>query len=232
MCFLIIQVKVGVPTDSQFPHDCRKEETETRKRYMRSEVFTEDSSARRTYHSQLMSLREEGKMEERNNGRRDKEKGGKMEQNVEMGNMAERRRAKKREQWKKERKRENLKSWSFPHLPSPIPNSAGESFWALPVTRRGHIPSPSDLRCWLRGPEVANREACKQFVQFSSGFPRNCPFSGAIRFLAALWEFPLHRPQPASSGPPLLHSPQLSGGARISLMRSGLCLSHPSRVAG
>ena len=174
----------------------------------------------RPCHSQLMSPRQEGKMEERNNRGRDKEKGredGAKREDGKYGRGGE----------SKERRKER-RIWS--HIPFSQPEPTGESSSALPVIQRGHI--PSTLRCCLGAPRLQTGEMCKQFVKISSGFSRSCPFPGAILFLAALREFPPHRPQPGSSSPPSPPFPQLSKGARVSLMRSGLCLSHPSRVAG
>lgn len=52
-------------------------------------VSTADTAPRQTLPHQLVSPGEEGKRQERNNGRRDKEKGGKMEPKGKMGKMTE-----------------------------------------------------------------------------------------------------------------------------------------------
>ena len=88
------------------------------------------------------------------------------------------------------------------------------------------------LRCCL------GARGCKQdrLVNSWGKFPRVSP--GVARFLGPFLSLqPSGRPLPADPNqapaaplsPPF---PQLSRGARVSLMRSGLCLSHPSRVAG
>lgn len=50
-----------------------------------------------------------------------------------------------------------IRSQTFAHLLSPIPNPTGESLAALLVTQRGYIPLLSALWCCLWGSEVANR---------------------------------------------------------------------------
>lgn len=62
-------------------------------------------------------------------------------------------------------------------------------------------------------------------------FPQELPISWGHSSPGSPREFPPHRPQPGSSGP-LSSIPPSLRGACVSLMRSGVCLSHPSRVAG
>lgn len=94
-------------------------------------------------------------MQESNNGRRDKEKGGKTEgAKSEDGNYGSEGESKIK---RTAEKGGRIRSQTFAHLLSPIPNPTGESLAALLVTQRGYTPLLSALWCCLWGSEVANR---------------------------------------------------------------------------
>lgn len=153
------------------------------------------------------------------------------EQKVKMGNMKEGVTAKGNSGGQKEGQLGAIVLCPLPLRP--IPNPTGEGLSPLSVIQRGPRPSPSPTSGAVSPAQrLQTGEPCKQFVQFSFGFPGSCRFPGAIPFPAALGELPPRRPQPGLQPPPSPPFPQLSGGARVSPMRSGLCLSHPSRVAG
>lgn len=69
-------------------------------------------------------------------------------------------------------------------------------------------------------------DTCTQSAPVSYGFPRSCPFPGVIPLQPS--------PKTPSQAPTTLSPPfsQRSEGARVFLMLSSVCLSHPSRVAG
>lgn len=86
MCLPTIQVKFGVPKGLPILRKRRDRKWEA---LDVCTVSTADLEATQTLSQQLMSPREEGKMQGSNNGRRDKEKGWKMEPKIKIGNAAE-----------------------------------------------------------------------------------------------------------------------------------------------
>lgn len=103
----------------------------------------------RPYHSQLMSPREEGKMEERNNRRRDKERGREDGANRKMANTVEEVGAQRAQQRKEEKAME-----PYSLLPS---LTDGRKLLCLPCNPEGTSPSPLPSPSGVVSPEVANR---------------------------------------------------------------------------
>lgn len=128
-----------------------------------------------------------------------------------------------------------MKPQSFAQLPSPTSNPTGERLSAPFVTQRGHTPL---LSAHLPPPVLSPEpRGCRQgrlitsLCNFPSFSPRVARFLGPFLSLQ-----PSGVPSPQTPAklqrPPSPPFPQPCGGARVSLMHSRLCLSHPSRVAG